>query len=53
MYSHVPSKQIEEVVSAVLYDYKEGKLTTVETENLLYDMFIESLRAARMEDHVR
>ncbi len=49
VYSHIPLLQIEAIISAVLYDYKTDKLTQAETEVLLYDMFVERLRAERME----
>lgn len=48
-YSYIPLVQIEAIISAVLYDYKIDKLTQAETEVLLYDMFVERLRAERME----
>ncbi len=48
-YSYIPIMQIEAIISAVLFDYKTNKLTQTETEVLLYDMFVERLRAERME----
>lgn len=48
-YSHIPLDQINAIISAVLYDYKNGELTQSEVKVLLYDMFVESLRAERME----
>lgn len=48
-YSHIPLAQIEAIISAVLYDYKIDKLTQAEVKVLLYDMFVERLRAERME----
>lgn len=48
-YSHIPLAHIEAIISAVLYDYKIGELTQAEVKILLYDMFVERLRAERME----
>ena len=48
-YSYIPIAQIEAIISAVLYDYKAGELTQAEVKVLLYDMFVERLRAERME----
>ena len=48
-YSRIPLAQIEAIISAVLYDYKIDKLTQAEVKVLLYDMFVERLRAERME----
>ena len=48
-YSHIPLAQIEAIISAVLYDYKIDKLTQAEVKVLLYDMFVERLRAERIE----
>lgn len=48
-YSHIPIAHIESIISAVLYDYKIGELTQAEVKVLLYDMFLERLRAERME----
>nr|DAK86667.1 MAG TPA: hypothetical protein [Caudoviricetes sp.] len=48
-YSYIPLAHIEAIISAVLYDYKIGELTQAEVKILLYDMFVERLRAERME----
>ena len=48
-YSHIPLTHINAIISAVLYDYKIGELTQEEAKILLYDMFVERLRAERME----
>lgn len=48
-YSCIPLVQIEAIISDVLYDYKIDKLTQAEAEVLLYDMFVERLRAERIE----
>lgn len=51
-YSHIPLDQIEAIINAVLYDYKIGELTQSEVKVLLYDMFVERLRAERMEGKI-
>ena len=48
-YSYIPLAHIEAITNAVLYDYKIGELTQAEIKVLLYDMFVERLRAERME----
>ena len=47
-YSYIPLVHIEAIISAILYDYKIGELTQSEVKVLLYDMFVERLRAERM-----
>ena len=51
-YSHIPLAHIEAIINAVLYDYKIGELTQSEVKVFLYDMFVERLRAERMEGKI-